>query len=85
MDNFLKIKAEDQAILIATKQEVEDAFEAAKWDRISEAMVNKGTEEYDSKKLRTVYKNMMLDATNLPLAREILSRHGKEDIGMDGY
>lgn len=60
--NFTVIKEEDNARLILAKREVEDSFEAQKWDLVVKVVQEKGGDEYPPIALRRQYKKLMVGA-----------------------
>jgi len=46
-DNFAVVRDEDKALLLVAKKEVEEEFEAEKWNRIARAVEAKGGVLYD--------------------------------------
>ena len=44
--NFTVIREEDNALLLSAKREVEESFEAQKWDLVARVVAEKGGDAY---------------------------------------
>ena len=54
-NNFAVINEEDKARLLLAKREVEEHFEANKWDEIARVVVEHGGDEYEVRCAPTAY------------------------------
>ena len=66
MNNMAMVKDEDKAKLIAFKQQIEKEWEEEKWKKISVELAKDGGLVYEPGVLQRVYRNMILQAENLP-------------------